>query len=83
MKDMTAADHLRNNIINKLLAITNKDYLSALYKLVDTSAVEEEKVLLSEEQKIMLELSEKDIKKGKVMSYKQLDKEDLKWLKGL
>lgn len=80
---MTAADHLRNNIINKLLAITNKDYLSALYKLVETSSVEEEKVLLSEEQKIMLELSEKDIKKGKLISHKQLDKEDLKWLKGL
>lgn len=80
---MSATDILRNNIIDKLLTISNKDYLSALYQLVKTSAVDKDIVELSEEQILMLQLSDEDIKNGKLISQTQLDKDDLKWLKGL
>ncbi len=39
-------------------------------------------VQLSEEQIIMLQLSDKDIIDGKLISQEQLDKSDLEWLKG-
>ncbi len=80
---MSTTDILRNNIIDKLLTITNKDYLSALYQLVKTSSVDKDIVELSEEQILMLQLSDEDIKNGKLISQTQLDKDDLKWLKGL
>lgn len=80
---MSTIDILRNNIIDKLLTISNKDYLSALYQLVKTSAVDKDTVELSKEQILMLQLSDKDIKNGKLISQNQLDKDDLKWLKGL
>jgi hypothetical protein len=80
---MTSADNLRNTIINQLLAINNKDYLLAIYKLLITSPVDTKKVKLSDEQILMLQLSDKDIKKGKLISHKQLDKDDMKWLKEL
>ena len=80
---MSTTDILRNNIIDKLLTISNKDYLSALYQLVKTSAVDKDTVELSKEQILMLQLSDKDIKNGKLISQNQLDKDDLKWLKGL
>jgi hypothetical protein len=80
---MRTTDVLRNNIIDKLLTITNKDYLSALYHLVNTSAVDKDIVELTEEQILMLQLSDKDIKNGKLVSQRQLDKDDLQWLKGL
>lgn len=80
---MSTTDILRNNIIDKLLTITNKDYLSALYQLVKTSSVDKDIVELSEEQILMLQLSEEDIKNGKLISQTQLEKDDLKWLKGL
>lgn len=80
---MSTTDILRNNIIDKLLTITNKDYLSALYQLVKTSSVDKDTVKLSEEQILMLQLSDKDIKNGKLISQSQLDKNDLQWLKGL
>ncbi len=80
---MRTTDILRNNIIDKLLTITNKDYLSALYQLVKTSAVDKDTVKLTEEQILMLQLSDNDIKNGKLISQSQLDKDDLKWLKGL
>jgi hypothetical protein len=80
---MTQVDNLRNGIIEKLLAISNKDYLKALYQLVDNSNLENNKVSLTDEQVLMLKLSDDDIKSGRLISQSQLDKEDLKWLKGL
>ena len=80
---MGTTDMLRNDIIDKLLTISNKDYLSALYQLVNSSSVGQDTVQLTEEQVLMLQLSDNDIKNGKVISHDQLDKDDIQWLKGL
>ena len=80
---MATIDNLRNSIIDKLLTISNKDYLNALYKLVENSAVDQDIVKLTEEQKVMLQLSDNDIKNKRLISQNQLDKNDLKWLKEL
>lgn len=80
---MTTTDQIRNGIIEKLLTISNQDYLTALFQLVKNSATDKDVVNLSEEQIVMLKLSDKDITKNKVIPQAQLDKSDLKWLKGL
>lgn len=80
---MNRIDILRNSIIDKLLTISNKDYLTALYQLVDKSSVNSDVVELTEEQVIMLRLSEQDIENGRVITQDQLDKSDIKWLKEL
>lgn len=80
---MSQIDILRNNIIEKLLTISNKDYLNALYKLVENSKPDNEIVHLSDEQKILLELSEDDIRNGRLISQDQLDKDDQKWLNSI
>lgn len=79
---MGQIDVIRNGIIDKLLAISDKDYLMALLRLIDNSAVHEEKIKLTKEQKLMLELSEADIQNGRIISQNDLDKNDLEWLKG-
>ena len=80
---MRTTDILRNNIIDKLLTINNKDYLSALYHLVNKSSVDNDTVKLTGEQILMLQLSDNDIKNGNLISQNQLDKDDLQWLKGM
>lgn len=80
---MTTADKIRNSIIDKLLTISNKDYLSALYQLVNTSKVNDDIVQLSETQLLMLNMSEEDLKHSRVVSQEDLDKLDLEWLKSL
>ena len=80
---MTGADNIRNSIIDKLLTISNKDYLSALYQLVSTSSVNDEIIQLSEAQILMLNMSEEDIKNDRIISQEELDKIDLEWLKSL
>lgn len=78
---MAQVDVIRNGIIDKLLAISDKDYLIALHHLVDNSSVEVSKIKLTKEQKLMLEMSEADIQNGRTMSQNDLDKSDFEWLK--
>jgi len=80
---MNRVDILRDSIIDKLLTISNKDYLTALYQLINKSNVENEKVELTKEQINLLQLSDDDIKDGNLISQNELDKTDLKWLKEL
>ena len=79
---MATADTLRNKLIDKLLTISNKDYLLALNHLVETSTIDAGPVKLTDEQILMLQLSDNDIKTGKIISQEDLDKNDLEWLKG-
>jgi len=78
---MNQIDSIRNSIIDKLITISNKDYLKAIFKIVDNSSVAGEKLQLSDEQKILLQLSEDDIKEHRVVLEAQMNKDDLKWLK--
>lgn len=80
---MTTTDHIRNGIIEKLLTISNKDYLTALFQLVKNSSIDKDTIGLTEEQVLMLKLSDKDIKEGNLIPHSQLDKSDLKLLKEL
>jgi hypothetical protein len=77
---MAQVDAIRNGIIDKLLAITDKDYLMALHKLVDNSSVPKQKISLTKEQRLMLELSEQDIVNGRTISQEELDQADRIWL---
>ena len=79
---METVDSLRNDLIDKLLSISNKEYLLALNQLVENSTVGKELVNLSDEQILMLQLSDRDIETGKLISQEQLDKDDLEWLQG-
>lgn len=80
---MNHTDILRNSIIDKLLTISNKDYLAALYQLVDNSSVDKDIIKLSEEQILMLQLSDRDIAEGRLSSQEDVDKNDMEWLKEL
>jgi len=79
---MATADTLRNELIDKLLTISNKKYLQALNQLVENGTTTNSVVQLSNEQILMLQLSDKDIESEKLISQEQLDKSDLEWLKG-
>jgi hypothetical protein len=78
---MTTTDHIRNRIIEKLLTISNKDYLTALSQLIKNSTTDDDTFKLTEVQIVMLNMSEMDIKEKKLIPHSQLDKSDLKWLK--
>ena len=79
---MTQIDILRNGIIDKLLTINDKNYLSSLLNLIDKSNFNSENIRLTKEQKILLQLSMKDIQNGEVISNDEVVKSDLEWLKG-
>ncbi len=80
---MATVDTIRNGLITKILSIRNKEFLQALDKLITSSSSLSEVVELTNEQKIMLEMSEKDIKNGKLISQDAMNQRNLKWLNSI
>lgn len=80
---MGTVDKLRNGLIDKILSINNRDFLEALDTLISSSSSESKKEALTNEQKIMLEMSEKDIQNGKLISQEAMDKRNLEWLNAM
>jgi len=80
---MATVDKIRTGLIDKILSIKNKDFLEALDKLISSSKSESEIVELTNEQKTMLEMSENDIKTGKLISQDAMNKRNLEWLNAI
>jgi len=80
---MATVDKIRTELIDKILSIRNKDFLEALDKLILSSKSESEIVELTDEQKTMLEMSENDIKTGKLISQDAMNKRNLEWLNAI
>lgn len=78
---MISATDIRNRVIDQLMAIKDAYYLRALSEMIDHSHVQEEAVALTEEQKIMLSMSEDDIKAGRTIDQLTLNERELEWLK--
>lgn len=74
---MATVDSIRNKLIDKILGIKNKDFLEALDKIVSSNS---DVVKLTEDQKAMLEMSDEDIKNGRLISQEAMDKRNLEWL---
>ena len=79
---MPTASEIRNQVIDQLLAINDVDYLIALSKMIDRSHIEASIVALTEEQKLMLTMSEDDISQGKTIDQLTVHERELKWFKG-
>jgi hypothetical protein len=77
---MATIETLRDTLIDKLLTISNKEYLLALNQLVEKGTEKNAVVNLTEAQISILKLSDLDILEGRLISQEQLDKNDLKWL---
>jgi len=77
---MATVENIRSELIDKILAIKNKEFLKALDKLISISSSETGIVNLTDEQKAMLVMSEDDIKEGKLISQEAMDKRNLEWL---
>ena len=79
---MTSASDIRNQVIDQLMAIKDAGYLRALSEMINSSHVQEKVVPLTEEQKIMLVMSEEDIKAERTIDQHTLNERELQWLKG-
>ena len=80
---MATLDNIRNGLIDKILSIKNEDFLVALDKLITSSSSESDTIELTKEQKTMLDMSEQDIKNGKLISQDAMNKRNLEWLNAM
>lgn len=78
---MAAIDDIRNILISKLMTIQDQDILSAIDKLI-SSSVKDQKTKLTEEQVMMLKMSEDDIQNGRIITQEDLFQKERMWLNG-
>lgn len=80
---MNSSTDIRNQVIDQLMAINDKDFfLTSLSKMIDGANVEALSVALTEEQKLMLAMSEADIAADRTIEQQVLHERELRWLKG-
>lgn len=80
---MATVDKIRSGLIDKIMNINNKEFLMAIDHLISTSKSESDVVELTLAQKEMLDMSEEDIKNGRLISQEAMDKRNLEWLNEL
>jgi hypothetical protein len=78
---MISTTDIRNKIIDQVMAIKDAEFLRALSEMIDKSHVQEKTIQLTEEQKIMLAMSEEDIEEGRTFDQITLNERELEWLK--
>ncbi len=69
---MTTVDNLRNDLIDKIMTINNEDNLAALNNLLSAGTTDMQPFPLTEEQELMLQMSEDDIKYGRTVSQDEM-----------
>lgn len=77
---MANSNEIRNRVIDRLLSIDNSEFLQALESMIKSSNIEQSKISLTEEQKVMLVMSESDIQNGKIIDQDSLNAQELQWL---
>ncbi len=78
---MMSITHIRNKVIDQLMSIKDAEFLRALSDMIDRAHVQEDAIELTEEQKIMLAMSEDDIQAGRTIDQFTLNERELEWLK--
>jgi hypothetical protein len=71
---MTTIDNLKNNLIDKILSVSNEKFLLAIDNLITSTNASEEVVMLTSDQKQLLNLSEKDIEQKLLISQDEMVK---------
>ena len=80
---MATIDNIKTELIDKILSINNIEFLEALGEFISLRKSESEVVELSNVQKEILEISEKEIKLGDVISHDLMNKRNQEWLNAL
>ncbi|MDZ7756547.1 hypothetical protein [Rhodohalobacter sp.] len=77
---MNSEKEIKHRLIDKILSSKNESLLERIDRLMESSISEEDEVPLTEEQKRMLKMSDKDIEEGEIISQSELNRNDLDWL---
>lgn len=77
---MATEEEIKNELIDKILSIQDKELLEALDKLVSSATLPGGKGYLTDSQKSMLKLSEEDIKYDRLISEEDMMKRNREWL---
>jgi hypothetical protein len=82
MAQMNSSTDIRNQLIDQLMTISDRDFLMHLSNIISEAKIQSSMVALTEEQKLLLAMSDADIAQGNVIEQSVLHERELQWLKG-
>lgn len=78
---MASTEQIRNNFIERLISIKNKEILAAVDRLLEVSVKEENLYKVSLNKKDVLQASEEDIINHRLLSDEEVNNEEEEWLR--
>ncbi|PKD42799.1 hypothetical protein [Rhodohalobacter barkolensis] len=78
---MSSEKEIKHRLIDKILSSKNETLLARIDQLMESSISEEDVVSLTEEQNRMLKMSDQDIEEGELISQRELNRDDIEWLR--
>jgi len=76
---MEKIELVKNRLIDRILLVDNSSFLEAIEEIIIANQ-KNNYLKLSDSQKKMLQLSEDDIKYGRLISEEELDENDKEWI---
>ncbi len=77
---MSGIETIKNRLIDRIMATRNRKLLEAIDVIFSSQKDEDATYMLSFDQIEILEMSEEDIAKGRLVSESELEKQDKEWL---
>lgn len=74
-------EEMKQKLINKIQATEDVNILEEVYRILELSTQEVDRIVLSDEQKIRIDQGIKDIEEGHYLTHEEADLEINKWLK--
>ena len=75
------SEEMKQKLINKIQATEDANILEEVYRILELSTQEVDRIVLSDEQKIKIDQGIKDIEEGRYLTHEEADLEINKWLK--
>lgn len=74
-------EEMRKQLIAKINSTKDENILEEIYRILEVGEIEIDMVLLSEDQKKMIDQGLKDLEEGRVLSNEEANRQIDEWLK--
>jgi predicted transcriptional regulator len=74
-------EEMKKQLIDKINSTTDENTLEEIYRILEAGDIEVDMVILSEDQKTLIDQGLKDIEEGRVLSNEEANRQIDEWLK--
>ena len=74
-------EEMKKQLIDKINSTTDENALEEIYRILEAGDIEVDMVILSEDQRILIDQGLKDVEDGRVLSNEEANRQIDEWLR--